>query len=209
MQEELQDQRAVAREMALERADVLEALLPDVLVDEFARQLLTRQESPDGRARPALPRSSERLKMPMRPRSGSAMAVRHRKSWSSSSRARRLEGVDLAALRVDARHDVLDRAVLAGGVHRLEHRQHRPAVLGVELLLQVGKPFYAVGEHRLGVVLADVEAEGVGRIDGRRGGNCPACRRGYEFRVIAGLRKSSWMAPVHAVPLGLASRHRQ
>ena len=50
--------------------------------------------------------------------------------------ARRLERVHLAALRIDARHHVLDRAVLAGRVHRLEHREHRPAVLRVELLLQ-------------------------------------------------------------------------
>ena len=49
----------------------------------------------------------------------------------------RLEGDDLAALRVDAGHDVLDGAVLAGGVHGLEDEQHRPLVLRVELVLAV------------------------------------------------------------------------
>ena len=34
VEEEFQDQRAVAREMALEGADVLEALLPDILAGE-------------------------------------------------------------------------------------------------------------------------------------------------------------------------------
>ena len=60
---------------------------------------------------------------------------------------------------------MLDRAVLAGRVHRLEHGQHRPAVLRVELLLQRGQPLDAVGEHRLGVGLLDVEPAGVGRIE--------------------------------------------
>ena len=92
--------------------------------------------------------------------------------------ARRLEGMHLAALRIDAGHHVLDRAVLAGRVHRLEHGEHRPAVLRVELLLQRGEPLDAVGEHRLGVGLLDVEPAGVGRIDNRRGGTCPACRCG-------------------------------
>ena len=44
VEKEFQDQRAVAREMPLEGADVLEALLPDVLADELLRQLLTLQQ---------------------------------------------------------------------------------------------------------------------------------------------------------------------
>ena len=67
----------------------------------------------------------------------------------------------LAALRIDAGHHVLDGAVLAGRVHRLEDRQHRPAILRVERLLQFGEPLHAVGEHRLGVGLLDIEAAGV------------------------------------------------
>jgi len=73
--------------------------------------------------------------MPMRPRSGSARMQRQRKSWVELLARRGLEGEDLASLRVDARHDVLDRAVLAGGIHRLEDEEHGPAVLGVELVL--------------------------------------------------------------------------
>ena len=80
-------------------------------------------------------------------------------------RARRLEGMHLAALRVDARHHVLDRAVLAGRVHRLEDGEHRQTVLRVELLLQRGQPLDPVGEQRLGVRLLDVEPAGVGRIE--------------------------------------------
>ena len=38
------------------------------------------------------------------------------------------EAEHLAALRIYAGHDVLDGAVLAGGVHRLENQQQRMAV---------------------------------------------------------------------------------
>ena len=78
--------------------------------------------------------------------------------------ARRLERVDLAALRIDARHHVLDDAVLAGGIHALQHDEHRPAVLRVKPLLQPGEPADAVGEHRLDVILVDGQAEGFRRI---------------------------------------------
>ena len=61
---------------------------------------------------------------------------------------RRLEAEDLAALRVDARHDVPDRAVLARGVHRLEDHQQRVGVLRVELVLLLGELLDAVLEQR-------------------------------------------------------------
>ena len=53
---------------------------------------------------------------------------------------RLLEADDVAALRVHARHHVLDRTVLARRVHRLHHEQHRPAVLRVQLVLHLGEP---------------------------------------------------------------------
>ena len=46
--------------------------------------------------------------------------------------AGRLVGVDLAALRIDAGHHVLDDAVLACGVHALQNDKHRPSAVGVE-----------------------------------------------------------------------------
>jgi hypothetical protein len=57
---------------------------------------------------------------------------------------RGLEGIQLAALRVDARHDVLDGALLAGGVHGLKNQQHGPFVLGVKLVMQLRKSFNGV-----------------------------------------------------------------
>ena len=52
---------------------------------------------------------------------------------------RLLEAEDLAALRVHARHHVLDRAVLAGGVHRLKDDQHGVDVGRIEQLLRLGQ----------------------------------------------------------------------
>jgi hypothetical protein len=70
-------------------------------------------------------------------------------------RRRRLERVDLAALRVDAGHHVIDDAVLAGRIHALKDHQHGPAILGPQALLQLGKPRRAAGEQLLGLVLVD------------------------------------------------------
>ena len=71
-----------------------------------------------------------------------------------------LEAEDLAALRVDARHHVLDRAVLAGGVHRLEDQQDRPGIRGVEPVLGLGQLGDVLGERLLGdplpLLLGDV-----------------------------------------------------
>ena len=50
-------------------------------------------------------------------------------------RARMFEAVNFAALRIDARHDVLDRAVFSGGVHRLENEKNRITIRGVEEIL--------------------------------------------------------------------------
>ena len=63
-----------------------------------------------------------------------------------------LEAEDLATLRVDAGHDVLDGAVLAGGVHGLEDHQQRVAVLGVEPGLELGEPFDVIRRAAIGSV---------------------------------------------------------
>src|SRR5262249_8917477 len=50
---------------------------------------------------------------------------------------RRLERKNLTALRVNAGHDMLDRAVFPGGVHPLKYEQHRPTVLGIKHVLKL------------------------------------------------------------------------
>src|ERR1700752_3412907 len=66
---------------------------------------------------------------------------------------RRFEGMDLAALRIDAGHHMLDGAILAGGIQGLKDRQYRPFVLRVELVLQLSERLYAAGERLSGAGL--------------------------------------------------------
>jgi hypothetical protein len=64
-----------------------------------------------------------------------------------------LETCDVAALRIDAGHDVGDGAVLSGGIHALDDDQQRVAGGGVETLLQFAQAADVVGQLRLiGVV---------------------------------------------------------
>src|SRR4029077_19311249 len=74
-----------------------------------------------------------------------------------------LEGVDVASLWIYAGHDVLDHAVFAGGIHPLNDEQHRPAILRVELLLQIAQQAGAVINNFLALLLAPYFA-GVTRV---------------------------------------------
>jgi hypothetical protein len=67
---------------------------------------------------------------------------------------RLLERVYLAALRINARHDVLDHAILAGRVHRLKDKQQRPAILGIQHVLFPCEPFRRALEHLGRIALA-------------------------------------------------------
>ena len=70
-------------------------------------------------------------------------------------RRRLLERMHLAALRVDAVEDALDRAVLAGRIHALKDQQQRPAVLGVELFLKIVQPLAVGLDDLLALVLVE------------------------------------------------------
>src|SRR5262245_16248461 len=72
--------------------------------------------------------------------------------------------MDLAALRVDAGHHMLDGAVLTGCVHRLEDSEQGPAILCVQPFLQIRKPLDTFGQQVFGLLLVDVEASGVASI---------------------------------------------
>src|SRR6516162_9579187 len=76
-----------------------------------------------------------------------------------------LEREDLAALWIYSRHDVLDRAVLAGRVHRLEDEQQRPAILGVKHILLLREPLGAALEEFGRLALVQLEAAGVAGIE--------------------------------------------
>ncbi|OIQ69211.1 hypothetical protein GALL_491890 [mine drainage metagenome] len=62
-------------------------------------------------------------------------------------RTRMLKAEHLAALRVDARHHVANRAVLACRVHRLKHQQQGMAVRRVEQALLVAELLHVVSQQ--------------------------------------------------------------
>src|SRR5215467_10253529 len=72
-----------------------------------------------------------------------------------------LEGKHVAALGIHARHNVLNHAIFAGGIHGLENEEHRPTVLGVELLLEVAKKAATISDDFFGVVFV-LEVAGIG-----------------------------------------------
>ena len=72
----------------------------------------------------------------MRPRSGRAFFTAPQIIVVEIFACRPFEGKHLAALRIHARHDVLDGSILARRIHRLEDQKHRLAILRVKHVLQ-------------------------------------------------------------------------
>src|SRR5687768_6468971 len=112
MQEEFQDDRPIAREVALERANILKALIPDALGYASLRQLLRHEKfrvDPD----------RERLFVVAAVENTDAPALRQLFNAAPhiiviEVRTRRaLERRDLAALWIHTRHHVLDRSILS------------------------------------------------------------------------------------------------
>jgi hypothetical protein len=60
---------------------------------------------------------------------------------------------------------VLDGAVLAGRIHRLEDQQHRPAVLGIQLVLHLRQQLDPLLQHIPGPLPVFFQASGVTRIE--------------------------------------------
>ena len=159
VQEELEDHRAVADQVPLEGVDVLVAPPPELL----------RRASPSG-SRCAAEQLGVDLHdedvLVVRPVEdadpaplGQAPHVPPEEVVVELLGRRLLEAEDLAALGVDPGHDVLDRAVLAGRVHRLEDDQHRVAVVGVEQVLGLGQVREVLVEDLPGPLLQGVLAE--------------------------------------------------
>src|SRR5215475_8291909 len=117
---------------------------------------------------------------------------------------------------VDALEHAFDSAVLTRGVHALEDQQHRPAVLGVELFLEIGQAL-AVGIDDL-LALLLVEAAPLGglvRLEMKFAGAVVAERRDERLqlvrqrfrRLLAHATKcSGWGGPDAASGISAASR---
>ena len=91
--------------------------------------------------------------MPMRPRSGRSRVVRHRKSCCSSVGLGCLKLKTWQPCGLTPGHHVLDRAVLARRIHRLEDQQHRIAVGRIQQLLRRAEARDMVGEKRVIIFL--------------------------------------------------------
>src|SRR5208283_3151412 len=145
---ELEDDHALPGEIVLEPRDVGEPLVPDSLADKLWRQLLRLEQL-------LVDAHHEHFLVVRAIEDGDAPALRSLHGVSPKEIVRQLllggllERKDVTALRIDARQDVLDRAILSGSVHRLEHQQHRPGILRVEDILLHREPFRAAPE-RLG-----------------------------------------------------------
>jgi hypothetical protein len=164
VQEELQHDHAVPAQVTLEPADVRVAILEDLLRLRLDGQPLALEElgMHADHQHLLVVRAVEDADAAAL---GEALRAAPEKVVVELFVARRLEGGDLASLRIHSRHHVLDRAVLPGGVHGLEDHEHRPAVLGVEHVLELGERLDAHGQDLLGPdLLVRAEAQGVPRV---------------------------------------------
>lgn len=146
VEEEFSDDDAVVSEVGFEIVDVFVALFPDVLSEELGRQLLFLEQlgvdtddedffvigavkDPDASAFGEVTLAAPKV-----------VVVKF--FWRRS-----FERGNLAALGIEAGHDMFDGAVFTGGVHGLEDEEDGPTVVGVELVLERGKMSDAVLEH--------------------------------------------------------------
>ena len=146
MEEKLAHDDAVAGQVALERPDVLVPLVPQALGEQFARDLLLLEDF-------RVDANDQRLFVVTAVENADAAAFGHALRATPQEivveflAGRRLERVDLAALRVDPGHHVFDRAVFARGIHGLENQQHRPLVLRIKFVLQFGQRLDTHGQR--------------------------------------------------------------
>jgi hypothetical protein len=80
---------------------------------------------------------------------------------------RRLEGMNITALRIDTIHHVFDDAIFARGIHTLQHYEQRPLAMSVKTILELGETLGIPREHRAGSFLVESEAAGIGWIERR------------------------------------------
>src|ERR1700730_3386164 len=139
VEEEFQDHDAVAREITLDRRNILKPLAPDVSGDLLGRYPLLLQQF---RMHPR-----HQAFFIMGAIEDADMAARRQRDHVTPHeimiklmRRRLLERMNLTALRIDAVEDGLDGAVLAGRIHSLKNQQQRPAILCVKLFLKVLQP---------------------------------------------------------------------
>ena len=167
------------REIVLEARDIGKPLVPDPLADELRRQLLRFEQF-------LVHTHNEDFFVVRAIEDADAPALRNFDGVAPQEIVRQLlvggllERKDIDPLRIDARHDVLDRAVLARRVHCLEDEQQRPGILGVENVLLHCEPFRTALKELRRLLLVHLE---------------PACVAGIEVleAEVLALRDAEWI----------------
>src|SRR5215471_14988527 len=164
MQKELEDDRPLSSKVILEMRDVGEPLIPDFLADVRRGQPLATEDLGVHAHDQDLfvVRAVEDADAPAL---GQALDVAPHEVVLEVFPRGLLEREHLASLRIDSRHHVLNGAVLARRIHRLKHKQQGPAVLRVEHVLLFREPLGAASEKFGRLALAQLQAEGISRID--------------------------------------------
>src|SRR5438093_1085091 len=146
MEEELEDARSVAMQVVFQPGDRAKPLLPDrVRVEEIVGQLFGAQDL-------RMHAHDQHLLVIRTVEDADATALGQETRGAPEKimlqllGARVLEAEHLAALGIDAGHHVLDDAVLAGRVHRLEDEQKGMPVGRVEQALQRAQLLNLLGE---------------------------------------------------------------
>ena len=141
VQEKLDDAHAVSMQVAFKLDDRAIALLPDRLfVAQLFGNVLSEQQL-------RMHAHNQHLFVVRAVKNADPPALRKaarrapKKVVIQLFGARLLKAKHLAALRIDAGHDVPNRAVLSGGIHALKNHQHGIEIGRVVHALQLGKLF--------------------------------------------------------------------
>src|SRR5260370_25748372 len=165
MEKKLEHEHAIACEAALESADVLEPLNPNVPGEKFRWKLLPLQKlGMDSHHYDFFVMGSVEDTDPSSLRQSQGRPPK--KIMSKFLFARRLERAHFAPLRIETRHHMRNNAVLAGSVHPLQNDQNRPVSVGVKAFLQLRETFNVGSQKCLSFVLIEINSPGVGRING-------------------------------------------
>src|SRR4029453_9762435 len=166
VQEELPDEHAVAREILLDVADVLESMLPQLfVVQERCRHFLSREEL-------RVDSNDDHFLVIGAVEDANPAALRQHAETTPQAivveivRGGDAKGVHLTPLWIDARHHVLDGAVFSSRIDGLKNQEHRPPILGVEPLLHLGGGLDTGCQQVLGNALVlPLEPARIGRVD--------------------------------------------
>jgi hypothetical protein len=149
VEEELENDRAVVGEMMLKPVDIGIALGPEIIVDSGTRNALgCDQFGVDLYHENFLVVGT--IENTNAAALGDCAGISPEEVMAELFGRGVLEAGDLATLRIEARHDMFDGAVLTCGIHCLKNDEDRPLIGGVEAVLDCGKCGDVLRKHIFG-----------------------------------------------------------